>query len=356
MLAHGAESEGNEFEVRLIPRFEVNPYIPFHGGKGDCDFGMTGLYSLIEGNFGDHVSYSFTNQWLSTDPASLYSVDEDGKSANLFRSDYGNWLQMGYFTFSLGNWELSLGKDAIMIGTFEEDSYDFDSHANLNTYFWNAAQIYQWGAKLGWTTPSESSQFVLQVSASPFSTRPFGKSWRGNEDGHLKTFTAGWYGDYDCFSSVWSVNMMEYEKNKYIGMLGLGNQFYLGDFTISLDWLTRATSFSNFFGQETSLTAGLQYNLADKAEFFVKGGYENANDEDFFAYEDDCFVPSCLSGDYWFGGLGLHYYPLKNSKDLRVHCIFAANNSGSESSYKNAMSVNFGVTYNFSLTSLLKKK
>lgn len=367
-LAFAQEAEtttGNDLEVRIIPRFELNPYAPTTGGSWDIDLGVTSLYTQIEGSIGDHVSYFFSNHWLSTDPASLYVIDEDGeRSANLFRNDYLNWLDMGYVNLNFGSWDFTLGKDMLMVGSYEEDAYDYDSHANLNSYFWNAAQVYQWGAKVAWTSPDESTQLVAQVMSSPFSSRPFGASWlgEGEEEGHLKTFSLGWYGDFDWFAPIWSVNMMEYAKGRYLKMLGLGNQFYLGDFTLTLDWISRITDFNEKSGRGMTLNASALYNLNDKLEFFVKGGLDtpaSLGNEYFFdilSYEDDGFVASTLydsnvfsPNKYVFGGAGVHYYPLRDSQDLRIHAVAAYNN------FAESVSLNLGVTYNFSLTNLLKK-
>ncbi len=353
-LAFAQEAEttsGKDIEVRLIPRFELNPYAPVGGGDWDFDFGSTSLYTQIEGSIGDHVSYFFSNHWLSTDPASLYVIDEDGdKSANLFRSDYSNWMDMGYIGLTFGNWDFTIGKNVIMLGSYEMDAYDYDAHANLNSYFWNAAQVYQWGVSAAWTTPDESSQLVFQLASSPFSERPFGNSWYGEEEGHLKTFSLGWYGDFDWYAPIWSANLMEYEKGKYFGMIGLGNQFYAGDFTITLDLLARLDSMDNLDGQEYTCNASVLYNLHDKWEIFAKGGFDSAKDHDFFAYYDeDVYVPSFLAEDYWFAGAGAHWYPLSDSQDLRVHAVLAYNN------FCESLSVNMGVTYNFDLTSLFRK-
>ena len=371
-LAFAQEAEsttGNELEVRIIPRFELNPYAPVKGNGWSMDRGTTSLYTQLEGSIGDHVSYFFSNHWLSTDPASLYVIDEDGeKSANLFRNDNLNWLDMGYVNLNFGSWDFTLGKDMVVIGSYEEDAYDYDSHANLNSYFWNAAQVYQWGAKVAWTTPDESHQLVAQVMSSPFSCRPFGASWFGKEEGHLKTFSLGWYGDFDWFAPIWSVNMMEYAKGRYIKMLGLGNQFYAGDFTFTLDWINRFEAVDGaFLSDETTLAGSAMLNINDKWEIFAKAGWDNAPGKDYFCYadsfDDDSFVPSWLTlfvvdanmnlerrhRTYKYGGLGVHWYPLADSQDLRVHAVAAYNNLAE------CVSLNVGVTYNFSLTNLLRK-
>ena len=63
-----AESVGNTPELTIIPRFDVNPHIPVgNKGKSDVDFANSSLYTLFEGNVGEHFSYSMSNHWVSTD-------------------------------------------------------------------------------------------------------------------------------------------------------------------------------------------------------------------------------------------------------------------------------------------------
>ncbi len=354
-------SEGNDIEVRVIPRFDANPYIPFSKRAGsDFDFGSTSLYTQIEGNIGSRLTYFFSNHWLSTHPGELYTIDGDGKnSANLFRSDYTNWLDMGYIGLNFGSWDFTLGKDMITIGSFEEDAYDYESHPNMNSYFWNMAQVYQWGAKAAWTSPDETSQFLLQIMSSPFSEHPFGKSWYG-EGGHLKTISAGWYGEYENYRSIWAVNMMEYSKGKYLGIIGLGNRFYSGDFTFTLDLQARVNSMKKFFAQENSVSGTVQYAAGDKAELFAKAGFDSARRHDFFAAPDSSFVPGALyedgnrftdHGNCFYGGIGLHYYPIKGSRDLRLHAVAAMNTFS-----KDQLSLSIGALYSFDLSGAKRRK
>lgn len=331
-----AESLGNTPELTIIPRFDVNPYIPVgNKGNGGVDFSNSSLYTVFEGNIGEHFSYSMCNHWLSTDPKSLYK--------NSFRSDDNNWVDWLTLSYSVGNFTFSLGKDMMAIGGYELDAMDVDSHINLSSGFWNNIAIYQWGGKVEYS-PTESSTLAFHFTTSPFAERPFA--------GKLFTYSLYWSGEYGCFSPIWSANFMEYERGRFISIISLGNRFDIGDFAIELDYMNRASSAKRFFDQEMSLIGKLSYNLKDKAEFFIKGGYEfRHGDEDMFGYGDDweidgSIVPSGIlrNKDYAFYGAGIHYYPLRNSKDLRLHVVAAANN------YSNDVALTIGATYYFNLT------
>ena len=116
--------------------------------------------------------------------------------------------------------------------------------------------------------------------------------------------------------------------------------------------MNRAASIKNFFNQEFSIGAQLLYNYADKVEVFAKGGYENFNNSDIFGYEEEgWFIPTdgLATPRYWYVGGGVHYFPLKESRDLRLHAVAAYNN------FANSVSITIGATYHFNLTQTILK-
>jgi opacity protein-like surface antigen len=133
-------------------------------------------------------------------------------------------------------------------------------------------------------------------------------------------------------------------------MASLGNGFYFGDCTIEADLMYKHL---NYEGQnhELSAVAKVGYTLKDKVELFVKGGYEYRTGFDIFGYDDEFgFIPTDASSrDYLFYGIGANYYPLKSSKDLRLHAIVATNN------YAKSIALSIGATYHFNLTDTICK-
>ena len=322
----------------VTPRFDVNPYIPI-GGKESfgVGFGNTSLYTLFEGSVGENFSYSMSNHWLSSDPASLYQ--------NAFRSDdvdFIDWLTLSY---SVGDVTFTVGKDMLAIGGWELDPMDVDQHTDLCSAFWNNIAIYQWGGRVEYTTPSENSSLAFQFATSPFAEYPFA--------GKLFTYSLVWYGSFGCYEPIWSANMMEYERGRFLSIISLGNRFTFGDFALEVDYMNRSASLDKFFNQEMSLVGKFSYNYRDKLNVFIKGGYEYCHGSDMFGWEAEeaTFVPTMLmpERDYAFYGAGIEYFPLRDSQDLRIHAVAAANN------YANSVSLSLGVTYNFNLTETVLK-
>lgn len=318
----------------VTPRFDANPYAPVKGGYKGFDFGNSSLYTFLDGSVGN-FSYSLCNHWLSDDPASLYK--------NAFISsecDFIDWLTLSY---QVGQFGFTIGKDMLAIGTWELDYYDVDIHSNLVSPFWHKVAIYQWGGEVNYTTKDESTWLRFQFGTSPFGERPFASK--------LFVYSLYWSGEYGCYAPIWSANFVEYERGRFASIIALGNAFSVGDFTIEVDYMNRATSLKRFFNQEWSVGGQVLYNYRDKVEAFVKGGYESYN-TDLFGYEDELFIPTdhSLLPRYWYVGGGVHYFPLKESRDLRLHAVVAYNN------FANSVSMTFGATYHFNLTKTILNK
>ncbi len=342
--AQEAEVSGNKMpELTIIPRIDVNPYIPVgKNGMRGVDFGNSSLYTLLEGSVGN-FSYSMSNHWLSTDPAALYR--------NSLRTDDSTWLDWLTFTYSTGGFSVTLGKNYTFLGSYELDPMDVEVHYNLSSTFWNNIVSYQWGGSIAYTTPDEASTVALQFSTSPFGERPFASK--------LFAYSLYWAGEYGCWSPIWSANFMEWERGRFVSILALGNRFDAGPVAFEVDYMNRATSVKRFFDQEMLLTAKVAYNHHDRLEVFAKCGYERRHgEEDMFGYGDDwevdgTIVPTGLARDrdYIFYGAGAHWWPLRGSQDLRLHAVVAANN------YARSVSVSVGATYFFNLTqAVLSKK
>ena len=303
-----AESASGESSTQLlvIPRLDVTP----------DDLGDSALYSLFEGSFGDSpLSFSVANVWLSTEPASLYS--------NTFRSDELNWLNWAYINYNAGGFDFTLGKDCMSIGTFEIDAYDFDSYSLLSSSFWNELQVYQWGAKIGYSLPEELASFSLQASTSPFGEKPFSSG--------LFAYTARADAFLGANSLMLSASMMETGASLY-WLVALGDSFELGDFTIGIDAYNASfgkISFSDKSAMpQLALAPSLKYDFGGKVTAMAKCIYENGP-----------------LGKSFTRGAAVEYFPLNSGRDLRLHAVISRYTAGGEGYFTGML----GVTYFFNL-------
>ena len=235
-LSQEAEENGKYAEFQLIPRFEFNPYFtPGKTGDGSSGytFGNSSIYTLIEGAFSEHVSFTLNNHWLSATHPGI----ED--TANLYRntlySNGNNWLDIAKFDFSFGDWTFTVGKDCLASGGFEYDEWDVDvdyltvadDKVLMASNLWYNLPAYQWGAKVAYGI-GEHTTLGLQMSTSPFGERPFASG--------LYTYSFKWDGNYGPVSNMWSASALARPDGKYDWLLALSQQVELGDFTLGFSW------------------------------------------------------------------------------------------------------------------------
>lgn len=343
------DDDTNPIDFSIIARYDLNPYFSFDKTSDDrveFDWRALNVYTLFEGQPTKWFSYSMCNHWVAPDITGLYKC-EDG--ANLFYTNGLNWMDWANVTFTVGagsNWGslgFTAGKQTVMTGGFEVDQYDFEAFAELSSYFWNEFSLYQWGAAMTYTLPSENTSLAFQFTTSPFGSRI---------GCNLFTYNLQWRGDYDWYSPIWSVNFLQVNKKwdvdapRFMNIISLGNEFYVGDFTIGVEYMNRATSVKKFFAQDFSVLGCLKYNWEDTIEVVARGGYDYIHNEYDWLYR----CPRTMAEDSWFAGFVFNYYPLSD-RSLRLHAGLAYNTY----MYTDYLSFNVGALYNFNLTSVIRR-
>ncbi|MBO4634350.1 MAG: hypothetical protein J5669_03150 [Bacteroidales bacterium] len=319
--AFAQEKVSNKPDFAVIGRVDANLEFPQEG----CTFnwGNTGLYTQLSGNIGSLFSYLLLTHWVNSDPRSLYE--------SLGRNDSSSCLDFAYIRYDNQGWGIELGKDFIPYGTFEMDGDDYSAHPIISTSFWNSASLYQWGLKLSYTLPSQLSTFTLGASASPFSGRPFLNG--------LFAYSFQWRGEFGPFANIWSANIFEMPGKRYVSSIALGNKLSFGPLTFSFDLVnTAALDVAGFFNQELTLGGCLTYQICDLFELQAKAGWERNNGPEPFILADVIpFQPYC------FGGAAVHYFPIRDNHDLRLHLTLAWNN------YLKGPIASIGVLYSLGL-------
>ena len=293
---------------------EVTDYIPdvsldMRGGfsqdfgAGTGQFFGDGLYLDINGKISPHFSYSL-NQRL----ASSYYEDNSGFNGT-------NWLTITYENDYFG---LTFGKDAVFVGSFEYDAYDLDSYTDMNSGFYNTFDCWQWAVSAAWY-PADDQEVLLQMSNSPYAFGEIG----------LFGYALGWRGAWDFYESYWTANLWQYSSDSYAKSLNLGNRFTFGNFSVDLDLMGRFCDIEAPYSGFTAMLAP-SYEISDWGRVFAKFGWENGYEE-----------------DYMFCGAGFEYFPLKDTRDVRLHASWSSN------SFRDNF-INVGVTWKFDMTSAVK--
>lgn len=328
VLAFSQETEssgGSTADLTIVPHLELVPNIS--DGQAAFNFGNSSLYTLFKGSVSDHFSWALVNNWLT-----VWDNGEDmpfgWQYTTIGRSDISSFFMYCKADLTFGSWNISLGKDFISFGGFEYEVWDWDIQSNFMTPLCKSIQAYQWGGKVAWTTPSEKTTLSLQMVASPFGERPFSSG--------LWTYSAQWLGKYGWFSNIWSVSAIGYEKGKYDWLFCLGQRATFNKWVITLDY-------NNSVGADYEV---LDEKVGNTSVYHLIKGTTLAGTVCYSPFDwFDISLKGMWTTAGWSAGLLADFYPLKESRDLRIHAGFT------EDTFleKPTATFNVGVRYNLSI-------
>ncbi|MBR5856575.1 MAG: porin [Bacteroidales bacterium] len=274
-------------EVRVDYQYEG-----VDGEKVVDNTGFKGKYLnlILNGKISKKITYSYRQR-----------LNKSHSSQSFF--DATDWIYLIYSPCK--HWDLSAGKQVVSIGGFEYDRAPIDLYTCSE--FWNNIPCYQFGVSASYLMNSGRNKFHFQVCESPFRSVC-------NDDVYAYNFM--WYGIHDWFNTAWSVNMIEYEKGKFINYIALGNYLRFGNLHFYLDFMNRATSHQTFLFKDCSFMGEVSYNVGEKFKLFGKVTYD-VNKTDNIA--DFCVLPGTELTLY---GGGVEYFPLKGNNNLRLHATY----------------------------------
>lgn len=330
-----------EESVDYVPAISLDARFGYDGivsGKS-AGFGGDGLFLNIDGKISKHFSYSLCHRLF----------ESAGEDSSVF--DATDILTLSY---EVGNWAFTAGKDYVILGNWEYDAYDLDAYFDMNTMFYNNFDGRRWGVTAAWTNKSETSTFLLQVANSPYSEEP--------KVSNLYSYALGWQGAWDWYESYWTVNMWEYSHGCFVKNIALGNIFYVGDFSLTADFMMRAVELDELT-DNLSLTLQPAYDICDKVRLFGKFGWEKDSGNMFHAdgislddlrqenEENEALMPVYIlpDKDYLFYGAGVEYFPIKDNKNVRLHAVWASNN------YTKRHGINIGLTWKFDVVNAISR-
>jgi len=287
--------------LKFDTRFDFTSIVPTQDNSSTLSsFDGRYLNILLEGEISDKFSYNYRQRMI---------LDSKFDYQSFFNAT--DWMYLSYKIYK--NFSFSAGKQIVAIGGFEYDAAPIDLYFWSN--FWNNVICYQIGGTVSYKTTDEKHTIGLQVTNSPFATQTLQS---------IYSYNLIWYGNFNGFNSIYSLNRIEVEKDNFINYITLGNKFSINNLSIEVDLMDR------FFDQQSkplsdySVIGNVKYAVNNKIKLFVKTGYDQNKAQkpaDLFIY--DRFVEP--GTEYFFYGLGAEYYPL-GSKDVRIHAAWATNN------------------------------
>ena len=254
---------------------------------------------MLDGNISPKFSYSLRYRMIHP--------SHENSWRGVFNAT--DWAQLTYRPTK--NWEITAGKMLVFYG-----SYEFDKNP-LDVYMWSG-----WGGRVGcfqfgvlgkYITNDGRNNILFQINNSPFAD-PLSL-------GAMYSYSVQWNGNFGVFNALYSDNLIEYQPGRFINYISLGNQFNFGPATIELDYMNRyGARGTNFFG-DFSFIGRVKYNVCDQLTIFAKGGLDyNMNEE----VVDLLILPGERNVYY---GAGLEFYPIKNSKNVRIHAFWQSGNN-----------------------------
>ncbi len=314
------------FEVRADYQHEL-----VDGKTVDANSGFKGKYFNVrlKGKITDQLYYDYRQR-----------LNKPNKDATFF--DATDWLHLTYKPTK--NWEISAGKQVVAIGGFEYDKAPIDVY--FASEYWHYINCYRWGVSGAYVTPKGNDKILAQIVTSPFDYI------EGNKK-HSFAYNLMWMGQHDWFTSLYSVNFLEYQPGKFVQYLSLGNQFNWNNFCLQLDIMNRATLDDFTFFKNYTIVGDLSYMIKDRVNVFAKASYDVNNSQ---SGADLCVMPGT---EMTRVGGGVEVYPLKNSHDLRLHAnggySFGKNTNPAGALQDNQAFFDLGVKWKVDVISAVQK-
>lgn len=300
----------------------------FNQADSSLSHGFAGKYLniLLDGNITDRFSYHFRQRINSPNVG--------------FANTFFQGTDWAYLDWNItDNFFLSAGKQVVAIGGWEYDAAPIDIY--YGSQFWNHVCCYEMGASLNYKTDSKNDHILFQVSNSPY----INSAMQG-----LYSYNLMWYGNHGIFHSAYSVNMIEYEKDKYINYIALGNKFNFNGVEMFFDFTNRASfKQEKFLAQDFTAIFGIGIDLSENWTIFAKAGYDSnkaqlPTETEIF---DTWIVPGTQAD---FESIGFEYFPMSN-RNIRVHFCGTRNNFNGDRQYQ----ANLGLTWRVNLLNIKKQ-
>lgn len=317
-------------------------------------YGFRGRYFNLRvgGDLNEHFSYYFHQRIIAT-PGAVSMFDNT------------DFLYLNYK--ATDHWSFRLGKDALLVGSYEYDALPIDVY--FNTYYWNEISCFQLAASATYTFAEGRQRLAFQVANSPyvFTLVSQPATYESEYKKSLLSYNLFWKGDFGHFHTLYSVNMFERQRGYFMNVIGLGHKLIYDDWDIYLDFLHHSLGIDDW-GKNFCFVSCANYKVLPWLNLFAKGGYETNHspyEHPYAVYAATGLVNDVLSRpetDTYFYGLGVEIVP-NICKDVRLHGFFCQRheshpdlNNPSATLQNNELTVNVGVTWFMDVRRLISQR
>lgn len=322
--------DDREEEKQTLLKFDIEARIDYQftqygGTTSDSESGFKGKYLVIRAD--GEIVKGLTYSWRQR----LNTLHDD---ANFFNAT--DWV---YLNYRYRNWNFQAGKQVVNIGGYEYDRAPIDLYAC--SVFWNNIPCYDLGVSIGYNvTPAD--RLTAQVTQSPFFTK---------ENRNMYAYSLMWNGHHGFYESIYSANLLEYAKGKYINYIALGNKFTYRNVWLELDLMNRAGTDQRFLFKDWSLMTELSWSPNTRWRIFGKITY----DVNHSGTDADLTV---LDGtELSMAGGGVEFFPLRKKRHtLRLHadCFYSWGHNANESNLMQGKTlfISAGLTWDMNLLNI----
>lgn len=298
------------------------------GHTDDSNSGFEGKYLMFRAD--GEIIPGLTYSWRQR-------LNKDVVDGNFF--DATDWI---YLDYAYRGFNVAAGKQIVAVGGWEYDSFPLDLYST--SLMWENLLPFSLGVSGGYRF-SERDYLQAQVVQSPFHTK---------DNRNMYAYSLRWFGKHGCWSTIWSANLMEYAKNKYISYIALGNKVDVDNVSLAVDFVNRAAAHQTFLFKDVSVIATLGWKPTPAWRVHAKYTYD-VNRTNTAA--DLTVLPGTELN--MIGG-GLEYFPLlKNRYSLRLHgnCYYSwgTNKNAANVMQDGSTMLDFGVTWTMDVFSVKHK-
>lgn len=210
---------------------------------------------------------------------------------------------------------LTAGKNALFIGGYEFDAVPIDVY-----YYSNFCNNLYEGFSFG--VNAEYEFLPGQVLAFQFCNSPLSLAFQ-----NIYAYNLAWFGHVmPWWSTIWSVNFVQDEYNRFINYIALGNRFIFGPLAIDLEWMNRAGMGQKRFFSDFTVISKIIWTVG-KWNICAKGGYEENPWENVDAQGRALDLAVAPGTRNIYAGCGVEFFPLADRDKLRLHAVYFRSSS-----------------------------
>ncbi|MDE6267205.1 MAG: OprO/OprP family phosphate-selective porin [Muribaculaceae bacterium] len=251
-----------------------------------------------------------------------------------------DWM---YVRYSVDGWHFSAGKELVALGGWEYDRNPVDLFCY--SVFWQNTPSFEFGATTSYDITTRDN-LMFQVTQS---------IWHQPGLSNIYCYNLMWTGNHGPVSTMWSANLAEYSKGRFISYISLGNKLEMGPLRFELDLMNRATSHQSFLLRDCSVigdvaysTPGRRWRIHAKMTYDVNRTHSTA---------DLAVLPGT---ELKMAGGGVEFFPIvKQRTSLRLHatCYHSWGRNTEESDIMQARTtfLSVGVSWDMNLLRLHRK-